>query len=124
MEESSLYTWMCGFASILLRNNRIIMKGSLRIAKIAGIDIYIHWTFGLLLAYILFVNYRSGTSGSQLLWSFAFIMTIFLIIVLHELGHALTARRFNIKTKGITLLPIGGVAELEKMPEKPREELL
>jgi Zn-dependent protease/predicted transcriptional regulator len=97
------------------------MKGSLKIARIAGIDIFLHWTFALLLVYILFVNYRAG--GSALLWSFLFIMTVFFIIVLHELGHALTAKRFNINTKGITLLPIGGVAQLERMPDKPKEEL-
>jgi Zn-dependent protease/predicted transcriptional regulator len=101
-----------------------IMKGSLKIARIAGIDVFLHWTFALLLVYILFVNYRAGSTGSELLWSIAFILTIFFIIVLHELGHALTARRFNIKTKGITLLPIGGVAQLERMPDKPKEELL
>jgi Zn-dependent protease len=100
------------------------MKGSLKIARISGIDIFIHWTFALLLAYVLYVNLQAGQGGRELFWSLAFIMTIFFIIVLHELGHALTAKRFGIKTRGITLLPIGGVAQLERMPDKPKEELL
>lgn len=100
------------------------MKGSLKIARIAGIDVFVHWTFGLLLVYVLYVSFRSGQNASQLFWSLALILTVFVIIVLHELGHALTARRYRIKTRGITLLPIGGVAELEKMPEKPQQELL
>lgn len=100
------------------------MKGSVRIASIAGIKIFIHWTFLILIAYIIYSNYRRGYNAEQIGWSVLFVLSIFFTVCLHELGHALTARRFKIKTRDITLLPIGGVARLETLPEKPKEELL
>ncbi|WP_367754210.1 M50 family metallopeptidase [Flavobacterium sp. WC2430] len=100
------------------------MKGSFKLGKVAGIDLFVHWTFSLLLAFIIFMNYRSGYKAVQIMWSIAFILTIFLTVVLHELGHAIAAKRYGIKTKDITLLPIGGLARLEKLPEKPIEELI
>jgi Zn-dependent protease len=100
------------------------MKGSLKLGKIAGIGIFIHWTFTLLILFIIFVNYKSGQNATQIIWSVVFILTIFITILLHELGHALAAKNYNIKTKDITLLPIGGLARLERIPEKPLEELI
>lgn len=100
------------------------MKGSLRIATIAGIKIFIHWTFLILLAYIIYSNYRRGYDAGQIGWSVLFVLSIFTTVCLHELGHALMAKRFHIKTRDITLLPIGGLARLETLPEKPSEELL
>ncbi len=100
------------------------MKSKLSLGKIAGISIFIHWTFSLLLAYIIYSGVRVGSGAVDILWSVVFILAIFGCVVLHELGHALMARRFGIATRDITLLPIGGVASLESMPEKPREELL
>ncbi|CAN5907380.1 site-2 protease family protein [soil metagenome] len=97
-------------------------KGALLIGKVSGIRIFIHWTFVLLLAYVVFL-YR-GQGMDQILWSLLFVMTLFVCVTLHELGHALTAQRFRIQTKDIILLPIGGVARLESLPEKPRQELL
>lgn len=99
------------------------MKWSWRIGKIAGIDVYVHATFLILLAWIgLGEFFRSGDLGAVAA-SVGFMLTVFFIVVLHELGHALTARRYGIKTKDIVLLPIGGVARLEKMPENPRHEI-
>lgn len=100
------------------------MKGSFKLGKIAGIGIFIHWTFSLLILYIIFINYKSGQNTTQIMWSVAFILCIFITVLLHELGHALAAKNYNIKTKDITLLPIGGLARLEKIPEKPLEELI
>lgn len=100
------------------------MRGSLKLARLAGINVYVHWTFSLLIAFILFRGIRMGQDSQQLMWSVLFILTIFFIVVLHELGHSLAALRYGIETKDITLLPIGGVARLEKMPEKPLEEFV
>ncbi len=100
------------------------MKGSLKIGNIAGIGVFIHWTFTLLIVYIIFSNYQAGHSVEQMLWSLFFILSIFGTVFLHELGHALAAKKYNIKTKDITLLPIGGLARLESIPEKPKEELV
>ncbi|WP_281322321.1 site-2 protease family protein [Flavobacterium aestivum] len=100
------------------------MKGLFKLGTIAGIGIFIHWTFTLLIAFIIFINYRNGQNSIQIAWSVLFILCIFITVLLHELGHALTAKRYNIKTKDITLLPIGGIARLERLPENPLEELV
>jgi Zn-dependent protease/predicted transcriptional regulator len=98
------------------------MKWSFPILRIFGIELRLHATFLLLLAWI------GASHGSSDGWKGAFggvlsVLLIFSCVVLHELGHALAARRFGIKTPDITLLPIGGVAHLERIPERPREEL-
>jgi Zn-dependent protease len=100
------------------------MKGSLKLGRIAGIGLFVHWTFLLLIGYIIFSNYRAGHDAGQTTWSVVFVLSIFVTVLLHELGHALAAKRYHIDTKDITLLPIGGLARLEKMPEKPSEELV
>ncbi|MFN9319593.1 MAG: site-2 protease family protein, partial [Chitinophagales bacterium] len=100
------------------------MKGALKLGSISGIGIFIHWSFSLLIAYIVYSNYKDGQNTTQILWAVLFVMSIFLTVLLHELGHALAAKRYKINTKRITLLPIGGLAELESIPEKPNEELV
>lgn len=99
------------------------MSNSWRIGRIAGIDIFIHWTFLLLIAFLLFLHLRNGEDFAMAARGIAFTLSIFGCVVLHELGHALAARRFHIRTRDITLLPIGGVARLERMPQKPLQEL-
>ena len=100
------------------------MKSSWRIGRVAGIDVHLHFTFLLLLAWVALSHYLQRQNWQDALSGLAFILTLFTIVVLHELGHALTARRFGIRTRDITLLPIGGVARLERIPEKPKQELL
>jgi len=90
----------------------------------AGIGIYVHVTFLLLIFFAGWKGYSVQQKASDALWYIAFTLTLFFIVVLHELGHALAARRYGIGTRDITLLPIGGVARLERMPEKPRQELV
>jgi Zn-dependent protease/CBS domain-containing protein len=100
------------------------MRWSLRIARVAGISIYVHITFLLLPLWVGFSQFSVRQSWAEAGDSVAFVFVLFGIVVLHELGHALTARRFGIRTRDITLLPIGGVARLDKMPEDPKQELL
>lgn len=100
------------------------MKGSLKLGTIGGIGIFVHWTFSLLIAFIIYINYRTGSNAIQIAWSVLFILCVFVTVFLHELGHSFAAKLFNIGTKDITLLPIGGVSRLESFPEKPKEELI
>ncbi len=99
------------------------MKWSLFLGRIAGIKIYLHWTFVILLSWILVSQWRQGNSLAEIAYALVFILVVFACVFLHELGHALMARRFKITTKDITLLPIGGLARLKRIPENPREEL-
>lgn len=94
------------------------MSWSLNLGKILGIDVKIHLTFFLLLAWFGFIYFSQG-GGSAALEGLLFIILLFVCVLLHEFGHALAARRYGIATKDITLLPIGGVARLQRMPEKP-----
>lgn len=99
------------------------MKWSYRIARFAGIDVRIHVTFLLLPAYFGFLGWQeAGARGA--LEEIAFIGGLFLCVLLHEFGHALAGRRYGIRTPDITLLPIGGVARMETIPEKPSMELV
>jgi Zn-dependent protease/predicted transcriptional regulator len=100
------------------------MSWSWRIGRIAGIDVYVHFTFFLLLAWVAGAHYLADRDVGQALYGVAFILALFGVVVLHELGHALAARRYGIQTRDITLLPIGGVARLERMPEEPAQELV
>ncbi len=99
------------------------MGWSWKIARVAGIDVYIHGTFFLLLGFVFLSDWGQSRSLATALVTVAFLLAIFATVVLHEFGHALTARRFGIKTRDITLLPIGGLARLERMPDVPRQEL-
>ena len=100
------------------------MNRSWHVGRVAGIDLKIHLTFFFLLIWVGFSTALSGGAATDVLSEVLFILALFLCVVLHELGHALTAKRFGISTQDITLLPIGGVARLDSMPEDPKEELL
>lgn len=99
------------------------MKWSLKLIRLAGIDVYVHVTFFILIAWIGLSYWRLGGSLAAVIAGIGFILALFSCVVLHELGHALMARRYGIRTRHITLLPIGGVAMLERMPEDPQQEI-
>jgi len=94
-----------------------------RVGRLFGIEIRIHVTFLLLLAFLGLAHWLPARDLNAAFVGVAFFTLLFVCVVLHELGHALAARQFGIKTQDITLLPIGGVARLERMPEKPLQEL-
>ncbi|TVQ89671.1 MAG: site-2 protease family protein [Bacteroidetes bacterium] len=97
---------------------------SLNLGNPFGIRVSVHWTFSLLIAWIVFVSLNRGLGIEQILMHIVFVLALFVCVVLHEFGHSLVAIRFGGKVESITLLPIGGMANLSKMPEKPREEFL
>ncbi len=100
------------------------MRWSLHIGRLFGIRLELHVTFVLFLAWIaLQQGLLTGQPGHALA-TVGLMLMVFACVVLHELGHALTARRFGVATRDIVLLPIGGVARLERMPERPSQELL
>ncbi len=99
------------------------MRWSTTLGKIAGTAVKVHVTFLLLLAWVAWRHWRLEASVAATLAGLAFTLAIFACVVLHEFGHALTARRYGINTRDIILLPIGGVARLEQIPGNPRQEL-
>ena len=96
------------------------MRLSWKLGQVAGIDLYVHATF--LLIFLVFPGVFDGGPLSP--WNVLLVLSVFGCVLLHELGHALMARRFGIQTRDITLYPIGGVARLERMPRAPGAELL
>lgn len=99
------------------------MSWSFKLGRFAGIDVYIHITFLLLLAFFGLSGYWSGGTLASAALGVAYILALFGSVLLHEYGHALAARRYHIPTRDITLYPIGGVARLERMPDQPLQEL-
>ena len=100
------------------------MKWSFKLGRILGIDVYVHFTFLLLLGFVGLAHWLPGRSLEAALTGMLFFAGLFVCVLLHEYGHALAARKYGIATRDITLLPIGGLARLERMPEKPSQELV
>ena len=100
------------------------MNRSISLGRVAGIPLFLHWTFLLVPAYVILSGIAMGRPPFGLMADLTFVAVIFACVVLHELGHALAARRFGVKTRDIILMPIGGVARLERMPKRPMEELV
>lgn len=99
------------------------MKWSWKLGEFRGIGVYIHATFLILIAFVVLSHWSAGHSLGKTLEGVGFILALFGCVVLHEFGHALMAARYGIKTRDITLMPIGGLARLERMPEEPLQEL-
>jgi Zn-dependent protease len=99
------------------------MKWSWKLTRLAGIDVYVHATFFILIAWIGLSYWQVEGSLAAVISGVGFILALFGCVVLHELGHALTARRYGIRTRHITLFPIGGVAAMERMPDDPKQEI-
>jgi Zn-dependent protease len=99
------------------------MKWQWKLATFAGIDVFIHATFLLIVGWYGLTYWLESRTLAAVIEGIAFILLLFAAVTMHEYGHALTARKFGIKTRDITLYPIGGVARLERMPEKPIQEL-
>jgi len=97
---------------------------SLRLGRMLGVDVYVHVTFLLLLGFIGVAHGLAGRSVEAAVTGLVLFSGIFLCVLLHEFGHVLAARRYGIKTRDITLLPIGGLARLERIPEKSAQELV
>lgn len=94
-----------------------------KLGRLAGIGVYVHWSFWILPAWILLSTVSDGRGWAAGISAVIFVFAIFGCVVLHELGHALMARHYRIGTRDITLYPIGGVASLERMPTRPSQEL-
>lgn len=99
------------------------MRWSYRVCRPFGIDVYVHTTFLLLLAWVVISAGLFSGQWARIAVNVLAVAIVFVVVVLHELGHALAARRLGIPTQDIVLLPIGGVARLQRMPEKPWDEL-
>jgi Zn-dependent protease/CBS domain-containing protein len=100
------------------------MSWSWKICRVAGIPIYVHWTFFILIVYVAYSSLAGGKGLAGAAYLVAYVLALFGCVVLHELGHALTAQRFGVGTTSIVLLPIGGVARLQRIPENPAQELV
>lgn len=99
------------------------MKGSICIGRIFGIKLFVHWTFLILVGWIFLMHVGMGHGAERALGGILFLLALFGCVTLHELGHALVARHYNFSTRHITLLPIGGIAQMDSLPEKPAQEL-
>jgi len=99
------------------------MSWSLNIGRVAGTVVRVHLTFLLFLAWIFAASYATGGAATAV-DSLLFLLLLFLCVLLHEFGHIFTARAFGVPTPFVTLLPIGGVAQLERIPEEPGQEFL
>ncbi len=98
------------------------MAWSFSIGHLFGSDVRIHVTFLILMAWIGLSIYASAGALAAA-WNMLFVAALFACVLAHEFGHALMARRFGIATPTVTLLPIGGLAQLNRMPEKPADEI-
>ena len=106
-------------APLLLR----MLGWSMNLFRIRGIQLAVHFSFFLLLAYVAQAGWADG-GLIGMLWQVAILLTFFMCVVLHEFGHSLTAIHFGVGVRRILLMPIGGMAEFDSIPRQPSRELL
>src|ERR687886_2434280 len=99
------------------------MGSAFKIGRAFGIDVKVHWTFLLLLAFFGFLALQRSGSVTSALITVGLVVALFFCVLLHEFGHSLVAQRLGIEIRDITLLPIGGVARMKSLPEKPVDEV-
>jgi Zn-dependent protease len=100
------------------------MKGSFQLLRVFNIPVLIHWTFLLIFVGLGGMSYLLDWSWMKTAWNIVFAISLFACVLLHEFGHALTARYYGVSTRDIILSPIGGVARLDKLPENPIHEFM
>lgn len=98
------------------------MRGSLKLFTWFNIPVHLHWTFGLIFLLALWISFTNSFTAVGTVWLMGYFGAVFACVLLHEYGHALMARRYGVQTQDIILTPIGGIARLERMPEKPAQE--
>src|SRR5919205_2474121 len=99
------------------------MGGSFKVGRAFGIDVKVHWTFFLLLIFFAYVGLQNTGSLLGALIMIGLIVALFFCVLLHEYGHSLVAQRLGIEIQDITLLPIGGLARMKSLPERPIDEV-
>ncbi len=100
------------------------MSWSYKLGRVAGIDLLIHGTFWILLAWVVLSDVLLGRPLVMAWQELAFLVVLFALVLFHELAHCLVAARFGVATRAIVLLPIGGVSQMEHIPKNPRQEFL
>ena len=100
------------------------MRGSIKIAKLFGVPVLLHWSFLLLIAVGGYYGKALNLEMYEIGWWALFGLSVFACIILHEYGHVLTAKRFGVETRDIVLFPIGGMARLNRLPDRPFQEFL
>jgi Zn-dependent protease len=99
------------------------MKWVYTIGRIGGTEVKVHLTFVLFLVWLAVGGYQQAGAPGAFAAAF-WLIAVFGCILLHEFGHITMARRFGVRTPDVILLPIGGVARLERIPDEPKQELL
>ena len=97
---------------------------ALHLGTYAGIPVKVHWTFAFMLVWILYTAHSYGLDPLSIMWFTGYVLMLFVCVVFHEYGHALTARKYGVKTFDILISPIGGLARLARIPRRPWHEFL
>ncbi len=100
------------------------MRGSWRLARLAGVNIDVHWSFSLIILWVILQGALTHGKPEVIAFALVAVLLLFACVLLHELGHALVAARFQVPVKNIVLLPIGGLAQMQTLPENPLHEMV